>query len=127
MWIASLVLALQAPAAIPAPQFDAKAAQELLEQHSTAFGPSTRRSRLEVRRMAPLGDPVPAYELTLRGPAIAGRKPGLASAFVATAVPAPPAIDRSAFCADASGRLCLLNDPEAAVESACPAECAPVE
>jgi hypothetical protein len=73
------------------------------------------------------GDGIPGYQLTLRGPAIAGRKPGLASAFVVTAVPAPPANDRSAFCADTSGRLCLMKDPEAAIESACPAQCASVE
>lgn len=259
MWIACLVLALQALAAVPAPHFDAMAAQELLEQHSTAFGSHSARSKLEVRRVVPIDGPlaagagyflelawvaaaadgdrpevgvgtvlrieelpadsrilglagrwaladlavdkawddftrelaldraaaaeanaqnalrgvligqtvfsaeaqasgafagnlgclakptecldgytggpffempaggIPGYELTLRGPAIAGRKPGLASAFVVTAVPSPPSSERSAFCADASGRMCFLKDPGVAVESACPADCAPVE
>jgi hypothetical protein len=259
MWIACLVLALQAPAAVPAPAFDASAARILLEQHSTAFGPGRSRSKLEVRRVAPIGGPVaagagyfvelawvaawadgdrpevgvatvarieelpadsrilgldgpwaladlavdktwddfmreqamaraaaaeaqaqnalrgvligqtvfsaqaeaggafagnlgclakpaeclegytggpifempadgiPMYELTLRGPAIAGRKPGLASAFVVTAVPSPPSDEMSAYCADASGRMCFLKDPAVALESACPAGCSPVE
>jgi hypothetical protein len=256
MWLMCLVLALPSPAAIPEPPFDAKAALQLLQEHSTAFGPRTQRSRLEVRRVVPIdslgegvgyflelawtvaaadgdrpevgvatvarldelprdtcvlgldggwalaelkvdktwddfarefaaaralaaedsargllrgvligqtvfaaqadgayagemrcltrpaecldgysGGPffempakgISGYAVTLRGPAIAGRKPGLASAFVVTAVPSPPSDAMSGFCADSTGRLCLLKDPGASVESACPADCTPVE